>query len=123
MEEEPEFQFRCILLKILDGLSDNDCMKLKFLLGDNISRRLRDADHTSVANTLNVFETLFDQRKISNKDFTYLIKAFEAIECFGAAHRLKEHHEEAQRSRSRTLSSASTTNTTTLPPSNVLIVN
>ncbi|CAF1383676.1 unnamed protein product [Rotaria sp. Silwood1] len=96
----PEFQFREVLLKLLDGLSDSDCKKLKFLLGEDIPRRLQ--DDPTIGGTLDLFQKLFDQHKISEQNFTYLINAFEAIKCFHAAQCLK--------SKQLILPSTSTTN-------------
>ncbi len=85
--DDPEFDFREILIKILDGLSENDCKKLKFLLGKDITRQIQ--DDPSINGTLNLFQRLFDQQKISDQNFTYLIKAFEAVRCPAAAQRLR----------------------------------
>ncbi|CAF1552763.1 unnamed protein product, partial [Didymodactylos carnosus] len=102
---------------ILRDLStDNQC-NLHFLLGPNIARRIR--EDPSINGTLNLFETLFDQQKISCQDFTYLIKAFESIKCLEAADRLKEH-QQAEQSRRRALSTNST-NTAALPTITELI--
>ncbi|CAF3752013.1 unnamed protein product [Rotaria sordida] len=85
--EDSEFDFREILIKILDGLSETDCKKLKFLLGKDITRQIQ--DDPSIDGTLNLFQRLFDQQKISDQNFTYLIKAFEAVQCPAAAQRLR----------------------------------
>ncbi|CAF1140304.1 unnamed protein product [Rotaria sordida] len=96
--EDSEFDFREILIKILDGLSETDCKKLKFLLGKDITRQIQ--DDPSIDGTLNLFQRLFDQQKISDQNFTYLIKAFEAVQCPAAAQRLRDHQMFRLRTRS-----------------------
>ncbi|CAF1583070.1 unnamed protein product, partial [Didymodactylos carnosus] len=46
-------------------------------------------DDPSIIGTLDVFQILIDRAKISQKDFTYPIKAFEVIKRFDAADYLK----------------------------------
>ncbi|CAF1065674.1 unnamed protein product [Didymodactylos carnosus] len=87
--DDLSFRFREILIKILDHLSQAECEKLSFLLGDDVERRIRD-DRTT-GGTLKVFQQLFDRGKISEEDFTYLIKAFDAIKCRKAAKSLRDH--------------------------------
>ncbi|CAF5012293.1 unnamed protein product [Rotaria sp. Silwood1] len=74
---------RAILLKLQDRLSDNDRKRLHFFLGNDIPRRIR--DDPSLSGTLSLMESLFDQDKISEYDFTFLINAFTEIQCIDAA--------------------------------------
>jgi hypothetical protein len=73
---------RAILLKLQDRLSDNDRQRLHFFLGDDIPRRIR--DNPTLTGTLSLMECLFDQDKISDRDFTFLINAFTEIQCVDA---------------------------------------
>ncbi|CAF0937660.1 unnamed protein product [Didymodactylos carnosus] len=89
--DDSKIQFRKILLSIDDQLSSEDRKRLAFLFGGDVSRKIR--DDTSLSGAIALFEQLFDRGKISETDFSYLIKAFEAINCPNAADRLKEHQQ------------------------------
>ncbi|CAF3852816.1 unnamed protein product [Rotaria sp. Silwood1] len=82
-----EFDFRALLLKIQDLLSDNDRHRFLFLLGEDVPRYLR--DDSSLSGTLRVLESLFEKAIISDQDCAYLIKAFKKIHCNDAAKRLQ----------------------------------
>ncbi|CAF1599412.1 unnamed protein product [Adineta ricciae] len=98
---DQQFDFRALLVKLQDCLSDNDRRRLHFIVGDTIPRQLR--DDPSLGGTLNLLETLFDQAKINEQDFNYLIQVFQEIQCHEAVKRLKEHQlREHQRGRSGT---------------------
>jgi len=84
---DQQFDFRALLLKLQDCLSNNDRRRLHFLLGDMIPRQIR--DDPSLGGTLNLLESLFDQAKINEQDFDYLIHAFSEIRCYAAVKRLK----------------------------------
>ncbi|CAF4599445.1 unnamed protein product [Rotaria sp. Silwood1] len=86
---DEQFDFRVLLLKLQDYLSDNDRRRLHFIVGDTIPRHLR--DDPTLGGTLSLLESLFDQAKISEQDFDYLIRAFNEIHCYKAVERLKEH--------------------------------
>ena len=73
---------RALILKIQDHLSDNDRQRLHFFLGTDVPRRIR--DDPSLSGTLNLMECLFDQDKINERDFTFLINAFDEIHCIDA---------------------------------------
>jgi hypothetical protein len=79
--------FRAVLIKIQDLLSDKDRERLHFLLGDDIPRCLR--DDSSMGGALRVLESLLEKAIISNQDCDYLIEAFMNIHCRDAAKRLK----------------------------------
>lgn len=79
--------FRTVLLKIQNLLSDKDRECLHFLLGDDVPRNLR--DDSTIGGTLRVLQTLLDKDKINDQDCDYLIKALIKIECFDAAKRLQ----------------------------------
>ncbi|CAF1461604.1 unnamed protein product, partial [Adineta ricciae] len=72
-----------------DRLSNDDRKRLHFYLGNDVPRRIR--DDPTLGGTLNLMDSLFDQDKINEEDFTYLIEAFDQIRCFDAAKLLKEH--------------------------------
>jgi hypothetical protein len=84
---DEQFDFRALLLKLQDCLSDNDRRRLHFLVGDIIPRHLR--DDPTLGGTLSLLESLFDRAKISEQDFDYLIHAFNEIHCYEAVKRLK----------------------------------
>ena len=78
---------RAIIIKIQDCLSDNDRKRLHFFFGNDVPRRIR--DDPSLGGTLNLMESLLEQEKISEQDFTFLINAFEEINCLDAVKILK----------------------------------
>jgi hypothetical protein len=78
---------RGILIGLQDRLSNDDRRRLHFFLGDDIPRRIR--DDPTLAGTLSLMESLFDQDKINENDFTLLIDAFDQIQCQDAAKLLR----------------------------------
>ena len=82
-----QFDFRGLLVKIQDLLSDTDRQRLHFLFGDDVPRHLR--DDQSVGGALRVLESLFDKAIINDQDCDYLIEAFKSIHCDNAAQRLQ----------------------------------
>ncbi|CAF3482385.1 unnamed protein product [Rotaria sp. Silwood1] len=80
---------RGIILKLQDYLSDNDRQRLHFFLGDSVPRQIRD-DQT-LSGTLKLMESLLDQDKINESDVTFLINAFDAIQCIDGVKLLNEH--------------------------------
>ncbi|CAF0802472.1 unnamed protein product [Adineta ricciae] len=88
------YRLRSVLLKLDNRLSSEDRQRFHFFLGDDVPRRVR--DDATLHGTLAVIDCLFDQDKINERDFTYLIDAFEEIECFNAAHLLREYQQELQ---------------------------
>ncbi|CAF3565931.1 unnamed protein product [Rotaria sp. Silwood1] len=83
------YQLRSIILKLDARLSDDDRRRLHFFMGNDVPRRIR--DDPSLAGTLALMESLFDQDKINEQDFTFLINAFDEIGCIGAVKLLREH--------------------------------
>ena len=82
-----DHHLREILLNLHPRLSDNDRERLHFYLQNDVPRPL--ADDCSSTGTLKLIQSLFDQDKISEKDFTLLIDAFEKIQCCDAVNLLK----------------------------------
>jgi hypothetical protein len=80
-------RFRAIILDLQDRLSDDDRKRLHFYLGGDVPRRIR--DDPSLNGTLNLMESLFDQNKISEQDFTFLINALDGIHCINAVKLLR----------------------------------
>jgi hypothetical protein len=78
---------RGILLKLESRLSDDDRKRLHFFLGNDVPRRIR--DDPSLGGTLSLMESLFDQDKINEEDFTFLINAFDEIQCMDAVKLLR----------------------------------
>lgn len=73
---------RKIIIKLQDRLSDSDRHRLHFAVGDDVPRRIR--DNLTLSGTLSLMESLIDQDKISEQDFTFLIDTFNDIGCFDA---------------------------------------
>ena len=65
-------EFRSILIKLQDRLSDNDRKRLHFFFGNDVPRRIR--DDPSLSGTLSLMESLFDQDKISEQDLQFSLK-------------------------------------------------
>ena len=82
-----QHDLRAILLKLENRLSDDDRKRFHFFLGHDVPRRIR--DDPSLGGTLNLIESLFDQDKINEQDFTFLIHAFEQIKCMDAVKLLR----------------------------------
>jgi len=80
-------RLRAIILKLQDRLSDNDRKRLHFFLGNDVPRRIR--DDPTLGGTLSLMESLFDQDKINEVDFTFLINAFDEIQCTDAVKLLR----------------------------------
>ena len=78
---------REILLNLHTRLSNNDRERLHFYLQNDVPRIL--ADDSSLSGTLKLMQSLFDQDKISENDFTFLIDALQTIQCFDAVQLLK----------------------------------
>lgn len=82
-----QHDLRALILKLETRLSDDDRKRLHFFLGNDVPRRIR--DDPSLTGTLNLIESLFDQDKINEQDFTFLIHAFEQIQCMDAVKLLR----------------------------------
>jgi hypothetical protein len=67
-----------ILLNLQHSLSDEDRERLHFYLKNDVPRSV--GDDTTLSGTLKLMQSLFDQDKINEKDFTLLIDAFKQIE-------------------------------------------
>lgn len=78
---------RAILLKLQDRLSDDDRKRLHFFVGNDVPRSIR--DNPTLGGTLSLLESLFDQDKINEDDLTFLINAFDEIQCTDAVKLLK----------------------------------
>jgi hypothetical protein len=81
---------RATILRLQDHLSDNDRQRLHFFLSNDIPRRIR--DDPTLGGTLNLIESLFDQDKINEQNFTFLINAFDEIQCMDAVQLLRGHY-------------------------------
>jgi len=78
---------RGTILKLQDRLSNDDRIRLHFFLGNEVPRLIR--DDSTLRGTLTLMESLFDQDKISEEDFAFLINAFDEIGCIDAVKILK----------------------------------
>ena len=81
------YRLRAIILKLQDRLSNDDRKRLHFYLGNDVPRRIR--DDSSLGGTLSLMESLFDQDKIRENDFTFLINTFDEIQCLDAVKLLR----------------------------------
>ena len=74
---------REIIVRLEQRLSDNnDRRRLHFFLANDIPRTIQ--DDASLRGTFDLIQSLFDQDKINENDFTFLINAFEEIQCMDA---------------------------------------
>lgn len=73
---------RGIIVRLQDYLTDDDRRRLHFFVGNDVPRRVR--DEPTLSGTLALMESLFEQEKINEQDFTFLIHAFEQIRCIDA---------------------------------------
>jgi hypothetical protein len=80
-------RLRALIVRLQDRLSEDDRKRLHFFLGNDVPRRIR--DDPSLGGTLSLMESLFDQDKISDEDFTFLIHAFDEIQCLDAVRLLR----------------------------------
>jgi hypothetical protein len=80
-------RLRGTILKLQDRLSNDDRKRLHFFLGNEVPRLIR--DDSTLNGTLTLMESLFDQDKISEEDFAFLINAFDEIQCTDAVKILK----------------------------------
>ncbi|CAF1009782.1 unnamed protein product [Adineta steineri] len=82
-------RLRAIILKLQDRLSNDDRKRLHFYLGNDVPRRIR--DDPTLSGTLSLMDSLFDQDKVNEKDFSFLINAFDEIQCIDAVKLLREY--------------------------------
>ncbi len=80
-------RLRALIVRLQDRLSEDDRKRLHFFLGNDVPRRIR--DDPSLGGTLSLMESLFDQDKINDDDFTFLINAFDEIQCLDAVRVLR----------------------------------
>jgi hypothetical protein len=80
-------RLRALIVRLQDRLSEDDRKRLHFFLGNDVPRRIR--DDPSLGGTLSLMESLFDQDKINDDDFSFLIDAFDEIQCLDAVKLLR----------------------------------
>jgi hypothetical protein len=83
---DADFNFRVVLIKIQNVLSDSDRKQLNFIFNEDIPRSLQPDGSLDAA--LDVLQTLFDRLKITRNNFDYLVRALRAIERHDCAQRL-----------------------------------
>ncbi len=81
-----DFEFRAVLIKIQNSLTDIDRKQLHFTFGEDIPRRLQ--SDGSLDTALEVLSALFDRLKISKDNYDYLVHGLRAIERHDCAERL-----------------------------------
>lgn len=85
-QADEDFAFRAVLIKIQHSLSDDDRRQLNFLFGEDIPRCLQ--SNGSIEASLSALQTLFDRLKISSNNYTYLVRALQAIQREDCVERL-----------------------------------
>ena len=81
-----DFEFRIVLIKIQNSLSDTDRRQLHFLFGEDIPRRLQYGG--SLEDALETLQVLFNRLTISPNNYDYLVRALRVIERHDCAQRL-----------------------------------
>jgi len=91
--ERSDFRLRSILLAIDEKLTNNERQRLCFLIGpEDVPRRLLDVIVKDGSASMNdIWETLFDRRKITVNNVNYLIVRLEEIERFDLVELLKDY--------------------------------
>ncbi|CAF1378392.1 unnamed protein product [Adineta ricciae] len=84
-----DFDFRVVLIKIQNSLSDSDRKQLHFLFGEDIPRTVQ--EDGSVSSSIDAFQRLLDGAKISPTDSGYLIRALRGINREDCVKRLSEY--------------------------------
>ena len=82
-----DYQLRSIFIKIQDRLTAYDRSRFHFYLGNRIPRIVR--DDTTLTGTLQAMNFLFEKDIINECDLTFLIDAFDKIQCIDAANLLR----------------------------------
>jgi hypothetical protein len=83
-------ELRSIILNLHHRLSDHDRQRLHFYLKNHVPRDI--GDDSTLNGTLKLMDSLFDQAKISEQNFTFLINAFKQIQRLDAVQLLKGRH-------------------------------
>jgi len=91
--ERSDFRLRSILLAIDEKLTNNERQRLCFLIGcEDVPRRLLDVITKDGSASMNdIWETLFDRRKLTVNNVNYLIVRLEQIERFDLVELLKNY--------------------------------
>jgi len=91
--ERSDFRLRSILLAIDEKLTNNERQRLCFLIGcEDVPRRLIDVITKDGSASMNdIWETLFDRRKLTVNNVNYLIVRLEQIERFDLVELLKNY--------------------------------
>jgi hypothetical protein len=80
-------QLRGIILKLQNRLSEDDRIRLHFFFGNYAPKTI--TTDLTLRGTLNLMDYLFAQDKINEENFTFLINAFDEIQCNDAAKLLR----------------------------------
>ena len=91
--ERSNFRLRSLLIEIDRHLTNADRQKLCFLIGcEDVPRRLLDIVTKDGAPAMNdVWEALFDRRKITTNNVNYLIERLDRIERSDMAELLRNY--------------------------------
>jgi hypothetical protein len=84
-------QFRALLVNLFNQLSSVNRNELHFIVGEKVPRSVRE-DRTP-SGSLNLLDSLLDQKIISAQNPDYLINVFEQLVCYDAAEQLKGLYE------------------------------
>ncbi|CAF1118262.1 unnamed protein product [Rotaria sp. Silwood1] len=91
--ERSDFRLRTLLLQIDRHLTNTDRQRLCFLIGcEDVPRRLLDViAKDGSASMTDIWESLFDRRKITTNNVNYLIERLGKIERFDLVELLKNY--------------------------------
>ena len=82
--------FRLVLIQVERRLSRSERERFLFIVAPYITRD--EQKNSSTGGTLDVLQSLLEQERISPNDCSFLIDAFEKIECWTAANHLKNRN-------------------------------
>lgn len=91
--DRADFKLRAILIEIDRHLEDRERQELCFLIGsEDVPRRYLDViAKNGSASMTDIWEILFDRRKITVNNVGYLIERLEKIQRFDLVERLKNY--------------------------------
>ncbi|UJR25122.1 hypothetical protein I4U23_006481 [Adineta vaga] len=86
-----DFRLRSLLLKIDQQLTNDERKRLCFIIGcEDVPRRVLEVvERNNAAPMTDIWEALFDRRKIAMDNVNYLIERLQKIERFDLAELLK----------------------------------
>lgn len=91
--DRADFRLRALLLDVEQHLNEDERRKLVFLIGcEDIPRRLLDAYSKDTSQSMSdIWETLFDRRKITTNNVNYLIERLDKLKRADLVQMLKNY--------------------------------